>query len=248
MELSNQFEVSVPPAEAWQVLTDVERIAPCLPGAELQEVEGEEYRGIVKVKVGPITTSYKGAARFLELDERELRAVLRAEGRETKGQGSASATIAATLAPTATGTLVEVVTDLAITGKVAQFGRGMLADVSAKLLDQFAHNLETAIVDQGDDAGGEAAEAGGPSSRRPVTEPDVAASGAASHAPDVGTAANDGAAASRVRRIDAPPAEPVDLVGVAGGSVVRRLIPAIGVVVALVLVCAAIRAWRRSRR
>jgi carbon monoxide dehydrogenase subunit G len=146
MELTNEFEVAVPIEEAWTVLTDVERIAPCLPGAELQEVEGDQYRGIVKVKVGPITASYKGSARFEEMDAIAHRAVLKAEGRETRGQGNASATISATLSPSGDGTKVEVVTDLAITGKVAQFGRGVLADVSGKLLDQFVHNLETMVL------------------------------------------------------------------------------------------------------
>ncbi len=99
MELTNDFVVAVPVEHAWEVLTDVERIAPCLPGAELQEVEGDEYRGIVKVKVGPITASYRGTARFEEKDPVAHRGVLRAEGRETRGQGNASATITAVLSP-----------------------------------------------------------------------------------------------------------------------------------------------------
>ena len=146
MELTNEFEVAVPVERAWAVLTDVERIAPCLPGAELREVEGDEYRGVVKVKVGPITTSYQGAARFIELDETAHRAVLKAEGRESRGQGNANATITATMSPSGAGTAVTVTTDLAITGKVAQFGRGMLADVSAKLLEQFVANLEATVL------------------------------------------------------------------------------------------------------
>ncbi|MGC9961677.1 MAG: SRPBCC family protein [Acidimicrobiales bacterium] len=146
MELTNEFVVAVPVEQAWAVLTDVERIAPCLPGAELQEVEGDDYRGIVKVKVGPITASYKGTARFVEKDDTAHRGVLKAEGRETRGQGNASATIVATLSPSGEGTKVEVVTDLAITGKVAQFGRGVLADVSGKLLEQFVHNLESMVL------------------------------------------------------------------------------------------------------
>ena len=97
MELTNDFRVGVPVERAWAVLTDVELIAPCMPGAQLQEVEGDEYRGIVKVKVGPITAQYKGAARFVERDEAAHKAVLRAEGRDTRGQGNANATITATL-------------------------------------------------------------------------------------------------------------------------------------------------------
>src|SRR5258705_8237531 len=104
MELSNEFVVPVAIDEAWGLLTDVERIAPCMPGAQLQEVEGDEYRGIVKVKVGPITAQYKGAATFIERDEAGHKAVLRAEGRDTRGQGNANATITATLTPDGDGT------------------------------------------------------------------------------------------------------------------------------------------------
>src|SRR5947209_6742426 len=146
MELTNEFRVAAPVEQAWAVLTDVERIAPCLPGAQLQEVEGDEYRGVVKVKVGPITAQYKGAASFVERDEANLRAVLRAEGRDTRGQGNASATITATLTPDGDGTRVSVVTDLTVTGKVAQFGRGVMADVSAKLLGQFVQSLESTVL------------------------------------------------------------------------------------------------------
>ncbi|MHB8456553.1 MAG: SRPBCC family protein, partial [Acidimicrobiales bacterium] len=147
MELKNEFEVPVAVGEAWKVLTDVERIAPCLPGAQLKEIEGDEYRGTVRVKVGPITASYKGVARFLELDEEGNRAVLKAEGRETRGQGNATATITATLTPLGEDrTSVLVLTELSITGKVAQFGRGILDDVSGKLLDQFVANLEATVL------------------------------------------------------------------------------------------------------
>ncbi len=124
MELTNEFRVERPVDETWAVLTDVERIAPALPGAQLQEIEGDEYRGIVKVKVGPITAQYKGKATFVEKDDTNHKAVLKAEGRDTKGQGNASALITASLVPDATGTKVTVHTDLTVTGKVAQFGRG----------------------------------------------------------------------------------------------------------------------------
>jgi carbon monoxide dehydrogenase subunit G len=155
VDLTNEFRVGVPVERAWEVLTDVERIAPCMPGAQLQEIEGDEYRGIVKVKVGPITAQYKGAARFVEQDEAGHRAVLRAQGRETRGQGNANATITAQLEPDGDGTKISVVTDLTITGRVAQFGRGVLADVSAKLLGQFADCLETKLL-AGEESGGAA--------------------------------------------------------------------------------------------
>src|SRR5438874_3120817 len=149
MELTNEFRVGVPLQDAWAILTDVERIAPCMPGAELQEIEGDEYRGVVKIKVGPITAQYKGKATFVEKDDGAHKAVLRAEGRDTRGQGNANATITATLVSEGTGTRVTVVTDLAITGRAAQFGRGVLADVSTKLLGQFVHCLETNVLRDG---------------------------------------------------------------------------------------------------
>ena len=149
MELSNLFVVPVDIEEAWRLLTDIERIAPCMPGAELHEIDGEQYHGAVKVKVGPITAHYKGKAAFVEKDETTHQAVLRAEGRDTRGQGNANATITATLTPEGAGTKVTVVTDLAITGRAAQFGRGVMTEVSSKLLSQFVSNLETDVLRAG---------------------------------------------------------------------------------------------------
>ncbi len=155
MELSNEFEVEIPVAEAWSVLTDVERIAPCLPGAQLQEIDGDEFRGIVKVKVGPIVAQYKGKARFVELDEEGRRAILTASGRDTRGHGNANATITAELTEGGDATHVSIVTDLMLTGRVAQFGRGVLADVSAKLVDQFVENLDASLQASRREEGGE---------------------------------------------------------------------------------------------
>lgn len=166
MELSNEFVVPVGIDEAWGLLTDVERIAPCMPGAELTEIEGDEYRGVVKVKVGPITAQYKGKATFVEKDDTAHKAVLRAEGRDTRGQGNANATITATLASEGSGTRVKVVTDLAITGRAAQFGRGVMADVSTKLLGQFVSCLEKNVL-----GASEAAPAAAPA---PAAEAEVA--------------------------------------------------------------------------
>src|SRR5436190_19017545 len=137
MEITDQFRVSRPIDETWKVLLDIERIAPCLPGAQLQEIEGDEFRGVVKVKVGPITAQYKGAARLAEVDEAGRRIVIDASGRDTRGQGNAKASIEVTMLEVGDGTRVEVVTHLAITGKVAPFGRSMLVDVSSKLMGQF---------------------------------------------------------------------------------------------------------------
>jgi carbon monoxide dehydrogenase subunit G len=148
MELVHEFSVPVPvPVEqAWQVLTDVERIAPCLPGAELTGVDGDAYQGQVKIKMDPITAQYRGTASFTEKDEELHRVVLKASGRETRGQGNASATVTAQMAQADGGTNVSIVTDLTISGRVAQFGRGVMGDVSAKLLEQFVRNLETGVL------------------------------------------------------------------------------------------------------
>src|SRR5487761_2108604 len=143
MDLTHEFVIPLSIDEAWAVLTDLERIAPCMPGAQLDEIEGDEYRGKVRVKVGPVTVEYKGAATFLERVPETHTAVLRAAGRETKGQGNAAATVTATLTSAGEArTHVSVVTALDISGRVAQFGRGALADVSSKILGQFVENLE----------------------------------------------------------------------------------------------------------
>jgi hypothetical protein len=146
MKIEDEFRVGVPVEQAWKVFLDVEGIAPCMPGAQLQEVEGDEFRGIVKVKVGPITAQYKGTARIIEADEAARRVVIKADGRDTRGQGNASATVTAAFEPDGDGTRVSIDTDLNVTGKVAQFGRGVMADVSAKLLAQFVECLESTVL------------------------------------------------------------------------------------------------------
>ena len=152
MELNNDFEVSAPIEKVWEVINNVELIAPCLPGAQLEEVENDEYKGFVKVKVGPITAQYKGVAKFVEKDDSNHRVVIRGEGRDTRGAGNAAADITASLESTTEGTRVNVVTDLKITGKVAQFGRGVMADISKKLMSQFADNLSELVLSKGGDS------------------------------------------------------------------------------------------------
>jgi uncharacterized protein len=204
MELTNDFRVNAPVEEAWKVLTDVERIAPCMPGAQLQEVEGDEYRGIVKVKVGPITAQYKGAATFVEKDDSAHRAVLRADGRDTRGQGNASAMITATLVEDGGGTKVTVVTDLTVTGKVAQFGRGVMADVSEKLLGQFVKNLEARVLSQDRSSGSTpAGGSGGTGSADPAV---VAAPASTGGAGASGTPDAPSASAGRTSPPSPPPA------------------------------------------
>ncbi|MEV3902832.1 SRPBCC family protein [Mycobacterium sp. NPDC050551] len=158
MELTNEFRVAVPAAKTWEVLTDVERVAPCLPGATLLSVDGDEFTGAVKVKVGPITVSYKGIAAFEEKDATARRVVLRATGKETRGNGSAAAVVTAQLKDEGDATAVYISTDLQISGKAAQFGRGVLADVAGNLIGQFAKSLEASVL--GDSAPAATAPAG----------------------------------------------------------------------------------------
>lgn len=262
MELTNDFTVNAPIDTAWDTLTDVERIAPCLPGAQLTEIEGDTYRGLVKVKVGPITAQFKGQASFVEKDTVHHRAVLKAEGRDTGGKGNASALITAQLEPIASDvTKVTVATDLTITGKVAQFGRGALADVSEKLLTQFVTNLESTVLTNGA-AAAAPAEGAKPTETAETSEPAAAGgdavvagngsatagSATASEAPAAAPAASATssataeAPASGVRIVESAPVEPIDLLDAAGAPLLKRLLPLIGGAVVLLLV------WRVLRR
>jgi carbon monoxide dehydrogenase subunit G len=146
VELNNEFRVAVPAAKTWEMLTDVERVAPCLPGATLLSVDGDEFTGAVKVKVGPITVSYNGNAAFLEKDAAAQRVVLKANGKETRGNGNAAAVVTAQLKDEGDATSVVITTDLTISGKAAQFGRGVLGDVAGNLIAQFAKALEADIL------------------------------------------------------------------------------------------------------
>ncbi|MGI5439560.1 SRPBCC family protein [Streptomyces shenzhenensis] len=141
MDLHHEFTVPVPVDDAWNALLDIERIAPCLPGATVEEYDGTTVTGAVKVKVGPITVAYRGTAVFEEKDGSAHRMVLVASGRETRGQGTARATVTGTLSGRDGGTAVSVDTDLTVTGRPAQFGRGVLAEVGDRLVGQFAECL-----------------------------------------------------------------------------------------------------------
>ena len=232
-QLINEFTVNRPIEEAWPIITNVEKIAPCLPGAELQEVAhddewGEVYRGVVKVKLGAISTQFKGDAHFVEKDDENYTTELKGKGRDTGGRGNASADIKAhaeSLSPTSTKVIVT--TDLHITGKVAQFGRGILGDVSTKLIDQFAQNLNTMIDEDGvGDAGGDAS--GDDTAEIPVVTETADDADAPIETP-------------KVRKIDGPAAEPIDLMDVSGTSILKRAAPAI---VALLIILFFLR--RRS--
>ncbi len=232
MEISDSFRVSTPLADTWKVLLDIEGIAPCLPGAQLQEVEGDEYRGTVKVKVGPITAQYKGTAKLAEVDEANRRIVIDASGRDTRGQGNAKATIVVAMQEEGAGTKVDVTTDLSITGKVAQFGRGVLVDVSSKLMGQFVENLERDVLTTA--GGGDTTHAGGPYEQALES---AAAELEADRQPLPAAPVSEGP-----RRIDSPEAEPVDLLEMAGNPLAKRVVPLDIVVLGVFVI------WRVRRR
>ncbi len=225
--LLNEFTVHRPIAHTWAVLTDVERIAPCMKGAELQEIEGVMYRGVVKLKLGPISIQFKGQAHFVERDDVNHRAVLKAEGRDTGGLGDAEVMITASMQSVAPDvTKVLVVSDIKLTGKVAQFGRlGVIRDTSEKLMTDFAHNLNT-MLDAEEDTSA-------------ATVPETAAVAAPVAATEVTGAATD--AAPTVRKIQGPAAEPIKLSDVAGAAVLKRLLPLFGGLAVLLLILLRLR-------
>ena len=216
IELDNSFTVPVPPEQAWDVLLDVERIAPCMPGASVTSVEGDEITGQVKVKLGPLSLTYKGTAKFTEKDEATHTIAIEASGKETRGAGTASATVHATLKPgdAAGQTQVSIHTSLNVTGRPAQFGRSLLPEVSGKLIDQFAANLAALIDSSAQSAPADAA---------PASDTGAAA-----------TAGDAGAGTASAAPATAAPAQPVaqlqqedslNLIKLVGGPVLKRVIP-----------------------
>src|SRR6266704_806867 len=166
MEMDHSFTVPVPPERAWDVLLDVEKIAPCMPGATVDEFDGEVVTGRIKVKVGPVSLTYKGTAKFTERDPDARVILLEASGKETRGAGTASATVRATLEPESGGeaTKASMHTTMNVTGRPAQFGRGVMVEVGGKLVEQFAQNLRQLITDDGAGGGGAAATEAGAAS------------------------------------------------------------------------------------
>jgi carbon monoxide dehydrogenase subunit G len=225
MKIANQFTVSAPIEQAWDVLCDLEQVIPLMPGAQLVGHEGDEYLGKVKVKVGPVTSEFSGKVRFVEQDREQHRAVIDGKGKESRGTGNAAATVTAQLQETGDRTSVTVDTDLKIVGKLAQFGSGMLQQVSEKLLGQFVDSLEAKLV--AENAG---------SAASPET-PESAAGPTTSVAP--------GAPESPVAEIRQAPAaepEPIDLLQLAGGDQLKKYGAA---AVALVAVLALIWVLRK---
>lgn len=218
MRIENDMHVSASMEEAWALLTDIPAIAPCLPGAKLIDQDGDTYEGTMKVKVGPIVAEYSGTATVVEMNETDRTVKLTASGRDKRGAGNASADIFASMVEDDGGTTVSIATDLKVAGKVAQFGRGAMADISKKLLGQFAECIE-AKLQQAD----------------VVDETEIE--------PETVEAPNDEAEASAPEpevSIDDDD-DVLDLMGVAGGALAKRLIPAVGGVVAAVIVYLIVR-------
>ncbi len=235
-QIVNEFTVNRPIEEAWPIICNVELIAPCLPGAQLEEIEGDIYRGRVKVKLGAVATQFKGEAHFVERDDVNHRAELKGKGRDTGGRGNAEADIVAVAeALSPTSTKCTVTADLHITGKVAQFGRGIMGDVSKKLIDQFAANLNTMLDEQGTlpDAS-EAADAAADATPVDATPGEATAAPAPATDSPVEAPAADRTPPT-VRKINGPAAEPVDLAGMAGPALLKRAAPAVAVLLLILL-------------
>ena len=218
MRIENDMHVSASMEEAWALLTDIPAIAPCLPGAKLIDQDGDTYEGTMKVKVGPIVAEYSGTATVVEMNETDRTVKLTASGRDKRGAGNASADIFASMVEDDGGTTVSIATDLKVAGKVAQFGRGAMADISKKLLGQFAECIEAKLqqADVVDEAETEP---------ETIEAPNDEAEASASE-PEVSIDDDDDA---------------LDLKGVAGGALAKRLIPAVGGVVAAVIVYLIVR-------
>ncbi|HEY3681507.1 MAG TPA: SRPBCC family protein [Streptosporangiaceae bacterium] len=248
MELEHEFTIPVPVDRAWPVLLDVERVAPCMPGASLDSVDGDAFTGRLKVKVGPITVTYKGDARITKKDADEHAVTMEASGKEARGTGTAAATVDAQLHAEGDNTRVTVRTNFNVTGKPAQFGRGVMSDVGGKLIDKFAERLE-AQLSGGDDpaadsGNGQAAVPAGGSASATTTE-------SVPPPREGGAEQPSGASAPRptpMRPVVAPDDDAIDLLDVAGMPMLKRLVPvAVGVLV-LGLLFRVLRRRRRNRK
>jgi uncharacterized protein len=250
VKLENEFTVPAPVERAWEVLLDVERVAPCLPGAALTGSEGDEHQGTMTIKIGPITSKYQGTVRIEEADEAARRAVMRAQARDSRGQGTAAATITSTMEAVEGGTRVRVETDMRVTGPAAQFGRGVMQDVSAKLMGRFADCLAQEMGSPPTRAQPPAADdvqAAGTAPKEPPPAPvEPAAPGARvvgpvnpAADPPPGPAGDSAAAAARRPR---PTEEVLDLGEASREAVLKRLVPVAAAMAILVAVL-----WRRNR-
>ena len=220
MEMDHSFTVPVPPERAWDVLLDVEKIAPCMPGATVDDFDGEVVTGRIKVKVGPVSLTYRGTAKFTERDPDARVIVLEASGKETRGAGTASATVRATLEPEpgGEGTTASMHTTMNVTGRPAQFGRGVMVEVGSKLVEQFAQNLRQLIAEDGA-AGGNAAGAGAEATGTSQDGP-----GSTQPSPVVPAAATT---ATPTAQPPAASADSINLVKLVGPSLLKRVVPVV---------------------
>ena len=232
MELDHSFTVPVPPDRAWEVLLDVERIAPCMPGAIVEEFDGEVVTGRIKVKVGPVSLTYRGTAKFTERDPDTRVVVVDASGKETRGAGTASAAIRASLVPSGEGTEVSIHTTMNVTGRPAQFGRGVIAEVGGKLVEQFAQNLAQMISEGGDAGdGGDAPTSadGAPADASPADVSTAEASTADAEPVPAESASAVTPSPPPVLTATAPPAvqneDSINLVRLVGPAVLKRVLP-----------------------
>ncbi|MDQ1666514.1 MAG: uncharacterized protein QOH75_2545 [Actinomycetota bacterium] len=245
MQLEHEFVVPVPVDQAWDVLLDVERIAPCMPGATVESFDGETVQGRVKVKVGPIQVTYSGTARFVEKDAAAHRVKLDASGKEARGSGTAKATVDAVLVAQGDSTKVNVSTDLAITGKPAQFGRGVMVEVGNKLIGRFADCLAEEIRKGDGPSDAEAATASGPGEAAAAAGPATTPPKSIMQEGTGGAGASSAAAptpSAPPRAVRRPEDDAIDLLDVGGVAVAKRLAPvAAGLLVLFIL-------WRALRR
>jgi carbon monoxide dehydrogenase subunit G len=248
MELDHSFIVPVPPDRAWEVLLDVERIAPCMPGATVEEFDGEVVTGRIKVKVGPVSLTYRGTAKFTERDPDTRTVVVDASGKETRGAGTASAAVRASLVPSGEGTEVSMHTSMNVTGRPAQFGRGVIAEVGGKLVEKFAENLAQMISDGGvgpASADGAPADAGPADASAATSSAESAGDGDAATgsavATDAGPTPTESASAAPPPVLTAtePPAvqdeDSINLVRLVGPAILKRVLPVAAGIAALAL-------------
>ncbi|GAA3243655.1 SRPBCC family protein [Nonomuraea helvata] len=240
MRFEHEFTVPVPIEQAWAVLLDVERVAPCLPGATLDIFEGDEFTGRMKVKVGPIMVTYKGSARFEDVDKDSYSLTIQASGKEARGSGTASATVKARMTPSDEDTTVTVETTFNVTGRPAQFGRGVMAEVGGRLIDKFAANLAGLLSESTVE----------PAPSGPLSEPEPAPALAASHEEERHLSAvpppeQESRPAGTIRTSLTPEEEALDLLEVAGQPLLKRLAPIAGALAALVVIAWVIRRLMR---
>jgi uncharacterized protein len=219
MELDHSFTVPVPPDRAWDVLLDVEKIAPCMPGATVEEFDGEVVTGRIKVKVGPVSLTYRGTAKFIERDPAARVVVVEASGKETRGAGTASATIRSALEPESSGeaTKVTIHTTMNVTGRPAQFGRGVIVEVGGKLVEKFAENLAQ-LISGGGAAAAEDATATGDASTGDASTGDASTDGASTDGASTDGASTDGASTDGASTDGASTGQPAATVGTGPGS------------------------------